>query len=51
MDGYEITHIASRSNVEVPYCFFRSSVQFQGHTGLKIDDFIPIWAFEDGNSS
>ena len=28
---------------EVPYCFFGSSIKFQGHTGWKIDDLNPIW--------
>ena len=28
---------------EVPYCFFWSSIKFQGHTGWKIDDLNPIW--------
>ena len=27
----------------MPYCFFGSSIKFQGHTGWKIDDLIPIW--------
>ena len=27
----------------VPYCFVRSSIKFQGHTGCKIDDLNPIW--------
>ena len=26
---------------EVPYCFPRSSMKFQGHTGQKIADFDP----------
>ena len=30
---------------EVPYCFSRSSVKFQGHTGQKITDFDPIERF------
>ena len=29
---------------EVPYCFPRSSIKFQGHTGWKIDDLDQIWA-------
>ena len=29
---------------EVPYCFPRSSIKFQGHTGWKIDDLDKIWA-------
>ena len=36
---------------EVPYCFSRSSVKFQGHIALKIVEFDPIWAFPDCNSS
>ena len=37
--------------VEVPYCFSRSSVKFQGHTALKIVEFDPNWPFPDCNSS
>ena len=36
---------------EVPYCFSRSSVKFQGHTALKIVEFDPNWTFPDCNSS
>ena len=36
---------------EVPYCFSRSFVKFQGHTALKIVEFDPNWAFPDCNSS
>ena len=36
---------------EVPYCFSRSSVKFQGHIALKIVEFDPNWAFPDCNSS
>ena len=39
------------SIVEVPYCFSRSSVKFQGHTALKIVKFYRNWAFLDSNSS
>ena len=39
------------SMVEVPYCFSRSYVKFQGHTALKIVEFDPNWAFPDCNSS
>ena len=39
------------STVEVPYCFSRSSVKFQGHTALKIVEFDPNWAFPDCNTS
>ena len=36
---------------EVPYCFSRLSIKFQGHTGQKIANFDPNWAFLDCNSS
>ena len=36
---------------EVPYCFSRSSVIFQGHTVKQIVDFDQNWAFPDCNSS
>ena len=40
------------SNIEeVPYCFSRSSIKFQGHKALKIVEFDPNWAFPDCNSS
>ena len=44
-------HIASCCLEEVPYCFSRSSVKFQGHTALKIIEFDLDWAFPDCNSS
>ena len=44
-------HKAWSSIEEVPFCFSRSSVQFQGHTALKIVEFDPNWAFPDCNSS
>ena len=44
-------HRAWGSIVEVPYCFSRSYVKFQGHTALKIVEFDPNWAFPDSNSS
>ena len=44
-------HIAWCCLEEVPYCFSRSSVIFQGHTALKIVEFDPDWAFPDCNSS
>ena len=40
-------HKALNSMEEVPYNFLRSSVKFQGHTGQKIVDFDPNWAFAD----
>ena len=44
-------HKAWSSKVEVPYCFSRSYVKFQGHTALKSVKFDPDWAFPDCNSS
>ena len=44
-------HRAWSSIVEVPYCFSRSYVKFQGHSALKIVEFDPNWAFPDSNSS
>ena len=38
-------HQAWSSIEEVPYCFWRSSVKFQGHPAQKIVDFDPDWAF------
>ena len=39
------------SIVEVPHCFSRSNVKFQGHTALKIVKFYRNWAFLDSNAS
>ena len=50
-DGYEMMYKAWSSIEEVPYCFSRSSVKFQGHTALKIVKFDPNWPFLDSNSS
>ena len=36
---------------DVPYCFSRSSIKFQGHTAKKNADLDPHWAFPDCNSS
>ena len=44
-------HRAWISTVEVPYCFLRSYVKFQGHPALRIVEFDPNWAFPDCNSS
>ena len=44
-------HKAWRSIEEVPYCFSRSSVKFQGHTALKFVEFDPNWPFPECNSS
>ena len=43
-------HKAWCSIGEVPYCFSRSSIKFQGHTGWKIDDLNPIWVILLGRS-
>ena len=40
-------HKAWNSKEEMPYCFPRSSIKFQGHTGQNITDFDPNWAFSD----
>ena len=50
-NGYEMMHKAGSSIEEVPYCFWKSSVKFQGHTGQKMADFDPNLAFPDCNSS
>ena len=44
-------HKAWSSIEQVPYCFSRSSVKFQGHTALKIVKFDSNWPFPDSNSS
>ena len=44
-------HRAWSSTVEVPYCFSRSYLKFQGHPALKIVEFDPNWAFPDCNFS
>ena len=40
-NGYEMLHKAWSSIKEVPYCFWRSSIKFQGHAALKIVEFDP----------
>ena len=50
-NGYEMMHKSWSGIEEVPYCFSRSSVKFQGHTALKIVEFDPNWPFPDSNSS
>ena len=39
------------SNKEMPYCFSRSSIKFEGPMGQKIADLDPNWAFPDRNIS
>ena len=40
-NGYKMLHKAWSSIEEVPYCFWRSSVKFQGRAALKIIEFDP----------
>ena len=40
-------HKAWNSKGEMPYCFPRSSIKFQGHTVLNITDFDPNWTYPD----
>ena len=49
--GDEMMHKAWCGIGEVPYCFSRSPVKYQGHIGQKIANFDPIWAFPDCGSS
>ena len=48
--GDEMMQKARRGIREENYCFSRSSVKVQGHTGQKIIDFDQNWAFPDCNS-
>ena len=48
-DGCEMLLKSWSSIEEVPYCFSRSSIKFQGYTGPKIADLDPNWAFLDCN--
>ena len=50
-DGFQMIYEASSYIEEVRYCFSRSSIKFQGHTGQKIPNFDPNLAFLDCNSS
>ena len=50
-DGFEMMHKAWSSIEEVPYCFWRSSVKFKGHTWQIIADIDPNWAFPDSNTN
>ena len=47
----KLMHKAWSNIGEVPYWFSRSPVKFKVHTGQKIADFVPHWAFPDCNSS
>ena len=44
-------HIAWCSLGDMPYCFSRSSIKFEGHTTKNIVAFDPNWGFPDSNSS
>ena len=44
-------HKACSGLEEVPHCFSRSSIKFQGYTGWKIYDFDPNWGFPNCKSS
>ena len=46
-----LTQIGRFRTEEVPYCFSRSSVKFQGHIALKIIKFDSNWVFPVCNSS
>ena len=50
-DGFEMMHKTWRGIEEVPYCFSRSSINFQGHAGKKVANFDPNGAFPDCNSN
>ena len=47
----EMMHKSWCCSGEVPYCFSRSFVKFQGHTAKKIVEFDPDWVPSDCNSS
>ena len=50
-NGYKMMHKAWSSTGEVPYCFPMLFFKCQGHTGQKVADFDPNWAFPHCNSS
>ena len=50
-DGYQIMHKAWSGIKEVPYCFSRSYVKFQGHMNKKIANFDLNLEFPDCYSS
>ena len=49
--SFRIEDVSMSVHKEVPYCFSRSSVKFQGHAAKKIVDFDPNLVFPDCNSS
>ena len=50
-NDYEMVDKAWCCLGQVPYCFSRSSVKFQGHTAKKIVEIDPGWAFPGCNFS
>ena len=50
-DVYKIMHKAWSGIEEVPFCFSRSPVKYQGHTGWNVNDLAPLWTFPDDNSN
>ena len=46
-DGFEMMHKVWPSIEELPYCFWRSSINFQGYAGQKNPNFDPNWVFPD----
>ena len=42
-----MSHKAWNVRGEMPYCFPRSSIKFQGHPVQNITDFDPYWVFPD----
>ena len=49
INGFEMMHKACCSVEEVPYCFPRSSVKFQGHIGRKTSILTQIGRFQTVN--
>ena len=41
----------ARKDIEMPCCFWRSSMKFKGHMKQKIANIVLIWAFPDCNSN
>ena len=50
-NGYKIIYKAWSGKEEVPNCFSRSSIKFQGDTSHKISNLISISTFQDDISS
>ena len=41
-DGFEMMHKAWRSTEGMPFCYFRSSIKFEGYMGKKSTILFPI---------